>query len=170
MKTLVLFLLLAVSCFAGDRVECADGRYSFEFPADWEKTRDPAGSADLSRTNPDGSVIASVTTQAIPENQKPDMEAVAKSQAAQLAKAIKFEGEAAISNGKLDGCDARFIMLLPEGGSIGMVSVFIDGGKDLIEYRAILTLPLSEEIRKQCLESVNSFKRESTKKEKSEDE
>lgn len=163
MKSLLLTLALAVTCHAADRVKCADGRYSFEFPAKWVKTKSPTPNADFARESPDKATIVSINTDAIPEGQAPDLDAIAKHSAGSLAKAIGFKGEGTVSPGKLDGCDARFVSLIPEEGELGIVAVFIDGRKDLVRFQATIALPMDVETKDACLAIVQSFKREDAK-------
>jgi hypothetical protein len=165
MKSLLFSLVLAVTCQAADRVKCADGRYSFEFPAGWVKTKSPTAGADFARESPDKGAIVSINTTAIPEGSAPDLDATSKAGAAAMAKAIGFEQEGTVSSGKLDGCEARFISLIPEEGQIGIVAVFIDGKKDLVSFQATMALPMKEETRTACLAIVQSFKREDPAKE-----
>jgi len=160
MKTILLSLILAVTCHAADRVKCGEGRYSFEFPAKWVKTKSPTPNADFARESPDKGTIVSINTDAIPEGKAPDLDPIAQSSATAMAKAIGFKGEGTVSPGKLDGCDARFVSLIPEDGELGIVAVFIDGRKDLVRFQATIALPMSEDTKNTCLAIVQSFKRE----------
>lgn len=164
MKALFLTLVLAITCQAAERVKCADGRYSFESPAKWVKTKSPTPNADFARESPDKGAIVSINTDAIPKGQAADLDAIAKSSAGSLAKAIGFDGEGTVSTGELDGCDARFITLIPEKGQLGIVAVFIDARKDLVRFQATVALPMTEETRAACLAIVQSFKREDVAK------
>ncbi|MBK1825763.1 hypothetical protein [Haloferula rosea] len=165
MKALFISLALIMSCHADERVKCADGRYSFEFPAKWVKAKSPTPKADFARESPDKGTIISINTDAIPEGRSPDLDAIAKSSAQAMAKAIGFKGEGTASPGKLDGCDARFVTLIPEEGQLGIVAVFIDGRKDLVRFQATIALPLDEKTKDACLAIVQSFRREDAKKE-----
>ena len=160
MKAILLTLALALSCHAAERLKCAEGRYSFEFPAGWVKTKSPTPNAEFARESPDKGAIVSINTNKMEEGQAPDLDATAKTGAAAMAKAIQFDQEGTISSGQLDGCDARFISLIPEEGQIGIVAVFIDGKKDLVRFQATIALPMTEETRAACLGIVQSFKRE----------
>ena len=160
MKAILLTLALAISCHGAERLKCADGRYSFEFPAGWLKTKSPTANADFARESPDKGAIVSINTNKMPEGQAPDLDATAKTGAVAMAKAIGFDKEGTISSGQLDGCEARFISLIPEDGQIGIVAVFIDGKKDLVRFQATMALPMTEETRTACLNIVQSFKRE----------
>ena len=166
MKAIFLTLALALTCHAADRVKCADGRYSFEFPAKWMKTKSPTAGADFARESPDKGAIVSINTTAIPKGSAPDLDATAKAGAAAMAKAIGFNQEGTVSSGKLDGCDARFISLIPKEGQLGIVAVFIDGKKDLVRFQATMALPMNEETRAACLAIVQSFKREEAEEKK----
>lgn len=168
MKALLLSLALAVTSHAAERLKCADGRYSFEFPAKWVKTKSPTPNADFARESPDKGAIVSINTDAIPEGRAADLDAISKSSAGSLAKAIGFDGEGTVSSGELDGCDARFITLIPEKGELGIVAVFIDGREDLIRFQATVALPMKEETRAACLAIVQSFEREDAKPQKKE--
>lgn len=165
MKAILLSLGLALASHAAERLSCADGRYSFEFPAGWVKTKSPTPGAEFARESPDKGAIVSINTDAMPKGQAPDLDATAKAGAAAMAKAIGFEKDGTISSGQLDGCQARFITLIPEKGDIGIVAVFINGRNDLVRFQAMMALPMTKETRAACLGIVQSFKREKKKKE-----
>ena len=171
MRITLISFLLSVACLAGDRVITPNDRYSLEFPPKWTKTQSPMRKdADFARQNPEETVIVTVITKELPEGAAADLDAIAKAGAGTYGKAIKFEGEPKISPGQMDGCDARFLTLLPEEGAVGIVTVYIGAPKDFVEINAIVTMPASDETLSECLEIVKSFRREGIGGDKEEEE
>lgn len=164
----VLILSVTRPLRADDRVLFADRTYSLEFPADWKKAASPEGDAEFSRQSADEAVLLTVRRTRIPAGASADLNGMAKSSAESFAKAVGFKGEATISEGTLDGCEARFITLMPqkkEEGEIGVFAVFIDTKTDLVTLRATMIPSAPEATRKTCLEIVKSFRREGAEKE-----
>ena len=163
----VLILSVASPLSAGDRVLFADRTYSLEFPDDWKKAASPDGDAEFSRQSADEAVLLTVRRTKIPAGASADLDGMAKSSAESFAKAVGFTGEATISEGTLDGCEARFITLMPqkkEEGGIGVFAVFIDTKTDLVTLRATMIPSVPEATRKTCIEIVKSFRKEDGKK------
>ena len=168
MKFFLFLLALALPLTAGDRVRFADKLYSLEFPEDWKKADSPEGDAEFSRQSRDGGVVLTVRRTRIPDGATADLAGMARASAESFAKAVGFKGEISISDGTLDGCEARFITLMPqkeEEGEIGVFAVFIDTGKDLVTLRATMDPAVAEETRKACIGIVKSFRREDPAKE-----
>lgn len=164
MKGVIFLFLAAVApCLAGDRVKFSDDLYSLEFPQGWTKTKAPSADAEFARESPDKAVIIAVNCDKIPEGAKADLDGMAKASAESYAKAIKFKGEAMVSDGELDGCKAKFITLAPqkeEEGPLAMFAVFVDARKHLIRVTATMTPQLDEKTRNACVGIVKSFRRE----------
>lgn len=163
MRIVACLLSLSLSVFAGDRVKFGENAYSLEFPQGWMKTEAPMADAEFARESPDKAVVITVNCDAIPEGAAADLDATAKTAATTFAKAIQFKGEAKISDGALDGCDAKFITLAPqnaEEGPIAMFIVAIDAKSHLVRVMATMSPQLEKETKDACLGIVKSFRRE----------
>ncbi|MEM9238199.1 MAG: hypothetical protein AAGB14_15615 [Verrucomicrobiota bacterium] len=169
MQMFVLSLALAGIALAGDRVTFADDRYSLEFPQGWKKGQAPSAGAEFARESPDKQIIISVNRTEIPKGAAADLEGTAKDSAAKLKQAFKSDKAPEISEGGLDGCEARFVILTPDDpqaeGAMGVFAIFVDAKKDLITLRAIMATPITEENREATMKIVNSFRREKEKSE-----
>ena len=162
MKIFFLLPALALTALAGDRVAFSDDRYSLEFPQGWGKAKAPAADAEFARESPDKSVIISVNCDDIPDGAAADLVATSKAFAKSYAAAIRFTGEARVSDGALDGCDAKFVTLAPQNadeGSIALFAVLVDTRKHLIRIVATMNPGLDDETREACLAIVKSFRR-----------
>lgn len=163
MKRMLLLLATVAPCLAGDRVEFGGERYSLEFPQGWTKTEGPGADAELTRQSPAKDVMITVHADAIPEGTVADLDATAKTSAKSYAKAIRFEGKPRISDGTLDGRDAKFITLMPQDadeGPLAMFAVFIDTKNHLVRITATMQTQVDQETRDACLGIVKSFRRE----------
>jgi len=163
MKTLVLLLASCLAVTAGDRVKFVDDRYSLEFPQGWKKTQAPNASSEFARANKDETVMVAVSSQAIPAGAEVALGNTARDAAAKLAEAFKIEGEGTISEGVLDGCETRFVAMVPEKGELGAFAVFIDARRHLVTVQATMVLPMAEGDRDACLAILQSFRREDAK-------
>ncbi|MCH7224995.1 hypothetical protein [Haloferula sp. A504] len=163
MKWPILLLALLAPALANDRVTFAGDAYSLAFPQGWTKTKAPSADAEFARESPDKAVIISVNCDAVPEGASADLDATGKASAKSYAAAIQFKGEARLSDGALDGCDAKFLTLAPqnaEEGSIAMFAVFVDTKEHLVRIVSTMNPQLADETREACLAIVKSFRRE----------
>lgn len=168
MKTLVLWIALALVAHAGPRMKFSDDHYSIAFPDGWKKTEAPNEKAVLPRENADGSAIFAINLLPVPKDAKPDLDGTTKDIAGQLAKALGLKGDPEIQEGELDGLPARFVTMVPDqkkedAAKLGMFLVLIAGKSEVITLQATVAVPASEETREACLSIIQSFKREDPK-------
>lgn len=172
-KLLLLLLTLPLAALAGDRVTFSDDTYSLEFPQGWSKAKAPMSGAEFARKNEAESVILAVQSDAIPEGSAADLDAMVEKATKTYAQAIQFKGEAMVSDGTLDSCQAKFITLAPQNedeGEIGMFAILIDAKQHFIRITATMSPQLDKPTRDECLEIVRSFRRENAEAEEKEDD
>ena len=164
---LATVLLGATTAFLpAERAPFAEGRFSLDIPADWEKGKRPEDGAILYRDAPDGAGSFSVYQLPVKKNHRANLQGTLEERVTSIRKAgLKVSSEVkAQKQENFDGKSALFAVVPVDASYQGQVVKFtyylvlIDAKDSVVILQAALHRPLGKKLQQDALGIIQSFR------------